>query len=93
MISCTAGSKAFAILVETQVQETEVCRAIYSILRESFAEHTEQILWRAAESLERALAQADATGCLDERNNSELEVRKEMRWDDAIERARSCRRL
>jgi hypothetical protein len=83
---------ALAMLRETPAGQTAIRRAIYATLERYFGAHAEQILWRAAESLERAMGEAVNPRFCECNLGSEVHEENGLKWEATLERARSCRR-
>jgi hypothetical protein len=93
MINNQAGQMVSAMLRETPVEQTAIRRAIYSALQKCFGEHAEQILWRAAESLERTFSGGEISSFGDCTIEPELHEENGRKWEADVDRAHSCRRL
>jgi hypothetical protein len=92
MTNNQAGQKVLEMLRETPAGQTAIRRAIYATLERYFGAHAEQILWRAAESLERAMGEAPSPPVLTSAIESEIHEENDLQWEATLERARSCRR-
>jgi urease accessory protein UreF len=93
MTNYQAGQMVVAALRATPVEQTAIRQAIYAALEKCFGEQAEQILWRAAESLERTFSADEISSFGECTLEPELHEENGRKWEADVDRAHSCRRL